>query len=230
MINEPKGKMEIQKQEKIVSKVPTKNKAAKLLKNILLSILFLAILDVAAYLAVRNFIRTKARYKKEVQTLLERKRDLKNQISDLSNRKAIAGKYIKMWEKEFTAGQKEKIGVSIGYAKDFLIKLSKSHHISNMQITFSTPEQMGDVFARNNVAVSSTLINIHFDTVTDINVHQFIDDIERNISGFVFLEEMTLIRTKKIDDDYIELLRKNNIVPTLRANLQIRWYGIRSKN
>ena len=70
---------------------------------------------------------------------------------------------------------------------------------------------------------------IKFSTITDIDVLNFLDNLEKNIGCFVLVQDMSLKRTKKINDDFIKTLNTGNIITAVDGEIRVRLYGLESK-
>lgn len=223
--------------EKIAKKIITKakkpkksGKIAKLTSTIISLSIILIILISSTFFIFQNFIKSRENLSLEINNLRRKEQSLINQIADLESQSANAQRYITMWREEFTEAQKSKNGISIDLATELLKNISKNHNVTDLQITFSSPAVLSGIFDRQSIRVSSTLITMRFNTITDINVLNFIQDIEKQIPNFMILTELKMTRTRKINEEYFDLLKRGNIVPTLKVELRIRWYGISSIN
>jgi len=216
----------------VKKKKSTKNtgKASKLTSMILIFSSVLTILIFVTFFTFKDFVKTRNSFGLEIQNLKKHEKSLLNQISELEDQSATAQKFITMWREEFTDAQKSREGISINFATELLKKISKNHNISNLQINFSKPSELSGIFEKNSIEVSNTLISIKFDTITDINVLRFIEDIENQIPNFIILTSLNMTRTTKISEEYFESLKNGVTIPTLKAELNMRWYGISSIN
>jgi cell division protein FtsB len=219
----------IKKNTKIIKRKKTKKKDAKVSKITFMILIFSSlsfVLLIIIFFLFNNFVNARSKYVSEIKNLNRHNNSLSDQISDLENKSVVAQKFIKKWKEELTDLQKSKDGISINKATQLLKDISKNHNINNLQINFSTPTTLEKNFKRKSIKVGNTLIDIKFDTISDINVLAFYDDIEKNIPNFIILESLEMVRTKKVNEEYFNNLRKGKVEPTLKASLKIRWYGI----
>ena len=211
-------------------KVKKDNKTSKLMTGIAILSAILIVLIFVTFFVFRELTVTINEGSLKMKNLQKHNLSLINQISDLENKSVVAKKFINIWRDDLTDIQKSKDGISINNATELLKKVSKDHNISNLQINFSNPAVLMGDFEKNSIKVNSTLITIKFDTISDINVLNFVRDFESKIPNFMLLTSLDVVRTEKINEEYFESLKKRKVIPTLRVELKIRWYGITSNN
>lgn len=211
----PKIKKPITKTEKIVRKT-----------------LFSAIILIVMATSLSIFsgkIMDQIRESKKSRSILENtNKSIQTQIAELNTKSATARKYVTMWNEELTAGQKTRNGMSIERAREAINIAAERNRIDLTNMQFSSPIQIYGSLSRSNVKVFSSIITLSFGAMTDINVHHFIDDLEKNIEGFMLVQELSLRRTRKIDEEFIKSLEAGTFLPTLKADLKIRWYALES--
>jgi len=229
-----KNKMAERVLDKIIvrkkKKVKKDNKTSKLMTGIAILSAILIVLIFVTFFVFRELTVTINEGSLKMKNLQKHNLSLINQISDLENKSVVAKKFINIWRDDLTDIQKSKDGISINNATELLKKVSKDHNISNLQINFSNPAVLMGDFEKNSIKVNSTLITIKFDTISDINVLNFVRDFESKIPNFMLLTSLDVVRTEKINEEYFESLKKRKVIPTLRVELKIRWYGITSNN
>jgi hypothetical protein len=221
------AKQLITEQKKTV--LQKKDKASQLVSKIFISLGILIATGLVLFFLLNEFISIQKSYSIALRALQRNQIIIRNQIRDLESQTVHAQKFITMGEEEFTDTQKSKAGLSINYATELLKRIGRNHNINNLQINFSSPVLLSGIFEKNSIKINSALITIKFDTITDINVLNFIDEIEKQLPNFTILTDLEMTRTTQISDQYFESLTKGVIIPTLKADVKIRWYAISEK-
>lgn len=192
------------------------------------SLVFLIMGGVLAY-NVKGLISERESFQKKVNSLTKRNNEILKQIRDIENKSKTAKKYIQIWEKDFIVEQKELKGVDVDKIGERLQRLAKSSNLSNVDINFSPVTILGKDFEKNNIATYTTLVTIKFGAITDVDVFRFIDQIQKTIGYFTVIQNISLKRTGKVDDDFLSSLIDGKNTSAVTGETNIRIYGLGEK-
>lgn len=184
-------------------------------------IIFLLILDL--------YSQKRATLQQEVNFLEKQNSSISAQISDIINKSIAAKTYIQIWNEEFSKEQKELKGINTTSAYTKILEIAKDSKLVGVSVNFSPLILASGVFEKQNIKVFTTVAVIKFSTITDIDVLNFLDNLKRDIGCFVILQDMSLKRTRKIDDEFIKTLNTGNVITAVDGEIRVRLYGLEAK-
>jgi len=166
----------------------------------------------------------------KVNVLEKQNSIITTQINDIINKSIAAKNYIKIWNEEFSEEQKNLKGINTTniYAK--ILAIAKDSKLINVSLSFSPLIITGGIFGeKENIKVFTTIATIKFSTITDIDVLNFLDNLKKDIGCFIIVQDISLTRTRKINDDFIKTLNSGNIITAVDSEIKIRLYGLEAK-
>ena len=206
-----------------------KNKINRLFTNIIaygsLTIFFLML-----FFAIILFYRTKQNsFQQQIHILNKENEAITLQIRDIVNKSITAKNYIKIWNEEFTKEQKKLAGIDTEKIREKISKLAKDSKLINVSTNFSPLILVDDSFGKQNINVLTTLLTIKFSTITDIDAFNFIESFKKEIGYFNIIQEFSLKRLKRVDENFLKTLNSGNIVNGVDGTFIIRLYGLENK-
>lgn len=206
-----------------------KNKINRLFTNIIaygsLTIFFLML-----FFAIILFYRTKQNsFQQQIHILNKENEAITLQIRDIVNKSITAKNYIKIWNEEFTKEQKKLAGIDTEKIREKISKLAKDSKLINVSTNFSPLILVDDSFGKQNINVLTTLLTIKFSTITDIDAFNFIESFKKEIGYFSIIQEFSLKRLKRVDENFLKTLNSGNIVNGVDGTFIIRLYGLENK-
>lgn len=189
--------------------------------SIVFLILFLLILDF--------YSQKRATLQQEINVLEKQNASISAQISDIINKSIAAKTYIKIWNEEFSKEQKELKGINTTNTYAKILEIAKDSKLVNVSVNFSPLILASGAFEKQNIKVFTTAAVIKFSTITDIDVLNFLDNLKRDLGCFVIVQDMSLKRTRKIDDEFIKMLNTGNVITAVDGEIRVRLYGLEAK-
>lgn len=208
------------KNEKKVNRLITKLAIA--------SCILLILLGIFAYSA-KILLDEKNKMQQEVDSLSNLNSSIVSQIRDIENKSTMAKNYIKIWETDYIPNQKLMNGINIQEVEDKIQKLAAENDMVNVLVNLSPVILAGGQFEKETLKTYTTLVVIKFNAVTDISVFKFLDDLRDSIGYFITIQELTMERTRKIDDEFLRTLANGNIATAVSGEVKIRLYGLGKK-
>lgn len=219
------------KSEKIVVKeIKGKSKLSSMVKKIIvLSVVFLTF-SAILFLSIEFFLSGKKAIKTEMDNLNQNNENVLLEIKNIINKSIIAKNYIAKWEKDFTPSQKKLEGLEINDVQKIIQDVAIKNKIINMSVNFAPVIIVKGAFEKQNISTYTTLITTSFNAITDINVFNFIDDLKTELPGFIVIQEVNLVRTKRVDESFLKALETMNIATAINCDMKIRLYNLKQNN
>ena len=190
-----------------------------------LSVFFLLL-----FFTILLFYKTRENlYQQQINILNKENETITTQINDIVSKSITAKNYIKIWNEDFTNEQKKLSGIDIENIKRKIIKLAEDSKMINVSTNFSPLILVDGSFGKQNVNVLTTLLTVKFSTITDIDAFNFIESFEKEIDYFNIIQEFSLKRLKKVDENFLKTLNGGNIVSGVEGTFIVRLYGLENK-
>ncbi|MDD2840160.1 MAG: hypothetical protein PHY80_03465 [Rickettsiales bacterium] len=154
---------------------------------------------------------------------------ISTQINDIINKSIAAKNYIKIWNEELSKEQRALTGINTTNTYATILQIAKDSKLVNVSVSFSPLILTAGAFEKQNVKVFTTVAFIKFSTITDIDVLNFLDNLKRDVGCFIIVQDISLKRTRKINDDFIKTLNTGNIITAVDGEIRIRLYGLEAK-
>lgn len=218
--------MESDKQQKSKIVIKDENKVQKLFVKLgVVSAIFVVLL-IILIIIVSMLSKKRSILQSEIDSLKNASSIVQVQIRDIDNKAATAKNYIQVWEKDFIPYQKELKGINIDDVKKTVVEIANSNLFTNTVIEVSPVILAGQPLENASIRTYTTVVTVKFNAITDVNVYQFLDELKSNIGYFITIQEVTLKRVKRVDDDFLNTLSIGNIVTALEGEIKIRLYGL----
>lgn len=219
--------MEETQNTSIILKKVNKNKAMAIKLSV---VSFLTIILLFALLFGYNFLTEREeKLLKQISNLKSENQKILSEIKEINEKYTISTNHIKSWETFFSEKQKNLSGVNPETIKNDIIKIANDNYIWNVNISFSPILSAGDAFERKTINVRSVGVTVNFSTLTDINVYNFIDSLRNGLDGFILITGLDLKMERRIDNAFLEELKKNSKPTALSGILNFRFYGLETK-
>lgn len=192
------------------------------------SCILLILLGILVYSA-KILLDEKNKMQQEVDSLNNSNSSIVSQIRDIENKSIMAKNYIKIWETDYIPNQKLMNGINIQEVEDKIQKLATENNMVDVLINLSPVILARGQFEKGTLKTYTTLVVIKFNAVTDISVFKFLDDLRDSIGYFITIQEFTMERTRKIDDEFLRTLANGNIATAVSGEIKIRLYGLGEK-
>lgn len=204
------------------------NKIKKLvIKLTIVSFILLILFGILTY-SIEFQLKERKEAQQKIDSLNNYNSAITLQIKDIEKKSIMAKKYIKIWNTEYIPNQKLLKGIDIKDIEAKMQKFASENNMVNVVLDISPTILVGENFERKTLKTYTVLITMKFDTIMDINVFKFLDDI-KDIGYFVVIQEILLKRTKKVDDEFLKTLGSGNITSAVSGEIKIRLYGIGEK-
>ncbi len=174
--------------------------------------------------------------KKVVETSINEDYDrLKNDTSSLNkkleglSKKALEfTESIKVWEK-LDDESKTLAGLRINYAKDLLDKLKDQYRLSNVNISFSKPEELKDGYISDTIIVVSSDVSIQFSAITDEYLFGFVDSLLTQYPGYIQVKTFSVTKSKNITKDVLTQIAAGESPALVDGKIDFAWRGLKYK-
>ncbi len=152
------------------------------------------------------------------------------EIYKLQNQAAEYLRYSELWndldikKKQFEEIKSDKINKLIE-------KISKKYSIKNAKITLSVPQKVSNPIFDNltTITLMSTIIDLSYFSLTDVNSISFINNFISNLSGQKIITSLSIKKEKNYtvqDFGNISAGRSNG---NIKTNIRIYWYPYEEK-
>lgn len=214
------------KTKEIIKKMSKINRLfSKITVSLSISIIFLIV-----FLLLLNFYSQKKIFLQQKINVLEKQNlVISTQINDIINKSIAAKNYIKIWNEELSKEQRALTGINTTNTYATILQIAKDSKLVNVSVSFSPLILTAGAFEKQNVKVFTTVAFIKFSTITDIDVLNFLDNLKRDVGCFIIVQDISLKRTRKINDDFIKTLNTGNIITAVDGEIRIRLYGLEAK-
>ena len=214
----------IQSQEqKIIDK---DNKINRLLIKVLIFfIIFLSLLGGFIF-NIKLLLQKRDDVISELNSLNRQNASILGEIRSIEEKSITAKKYIDLWENDFTPDQKVISGIKVAAAEKKIQDLASENHMVNVNVSYSPVILVGGVFERSTIKTYTTLFEIKFSSITDINIFNFLDDLRTKLGYFVIIQEVNFERTGKVDDEFLKTLKSGGSITAVKGTIKVRLYGI----
>ena len=218
-----------EKQNKEKKEKKSKSKASILFTNIVIKFTISFTLLISSILVIKILSNNIKKTKIEIENLDEKNKAIIIQTTSIVNKSIAAKKYIKLWNEDLNAKQKELSGISVETIQAQIDKIASNQNITLSSIAFSPSVMTGGSFEKLSIVTYSTLVTIKFSTITDINAFKFLNDLKENLDNFIVVTEINLKRTKKITPDFLKQLGSGLPLTAIDGEFKVRLYGIEQK-
>lgn len=218
-----------EKQNKEKKEKKSKSKASILFTNIVIKFAISFTLLISSILVIKILSNNIKKTKIEIENLDEKNKAIIIQTTSIVNKSIAAKKYIKLWNEDLNAKQKELSGISVETIQAQIDKIASNQNITLSSIAFSPSVMTGGSFEKLSIVTYSTLVTIKFSTITDINAFKFLNDLKENLDNFIVVTEINLKRTKKITPDFLKQLGSGLPLTAIDGEFKVRLYGIEQK-
>ncbi len=210
-------------------KVNKKSKINRLFTRIIIygciAIFFLMLL-----FAITLFYKIKQNsFQQEMHVLNKENQAIQIQIDDMVSKSIAAKNYIKIWNEDFTAEERKLDGINLDEIKRQIQKLAENSHIIDVSVNFSPLILIDGSFGKQNINVLTTSLTINFATITDIDFFNFLESLKNQLKCFKIIQEVSLKRVKKVDENFLKILNNGNIPIGVEGSIVMRLYGLENK-
>ncbi|HSQ97969.1 MAG TPA: hypothetical protein VLL98_04595 [Rickettsiales bacterium] len=210
-----------------------KKKDNRKVKKLFYSIIFyssILIICLILFLGIVLFYSQRKEFLQQRITILKKQNsNISLQINNIINKSIAAKNYIKIWNEQFSKEQKELKGIDTSVAYGKIMQIAKDSKLIEVSMNFSPLILTGGIFEKQNIKVFTTFVTIKFNSITDIDVLNFLDNLKKDLNYFIIIQEINLKRTNRINDDFIKTLNNGNIVTAVEGEIKIRLYGLEAK-
>lgn len=158
--------------------------------------------------------------------------DLSGKSTHLESRIRDAKKYRSLWDK--SDDTKKNFGIiKADDVNDNFAKLATSHHITGQTIAMSIPKVLSDgIYNLQILKVSMINGSISFDSLTDVDAINFINDFFQTLSGYTVISDLSISRGKQDSYSYSDLvdISTGKIGGSTKVKLDFSWYFLNKKD
>lgn len=160
---------------------------------------------------------------------------IKNDIGDLNrkleglNQKTVEfSEAVKAWEL-LPKEAKALPGLRINDAKDILEKLQKKYRLTGVKTSFSKPAEITGEYKTDTVMLVSSVISMSFNAKSDNYIYGFIDDLGREMPGYVQIRSFSINNPAKISKDILKRIAQGEDVSVVSASIEFYWHDLKYK-
>ena len=199
-------------------------------KKIVINSVTLLILLAIMACGVFFYIKFKNESSTEISKIYNQKNLYQQEIYKLKNQAAEYLKYTEIWndldikKKQFEEIKSDKINKLIE-------KISKKYSIKNAKITLSVPQKVSNPIFDNLTTISlmSTIIDISYYSLTDINSINFINNFISNLSGQKIISSLSIKKEKNYTVQDFGNISAGRSGGNIKTNIRIYWYPYEEK-
>lgn len=170
-----------------------------------------------------------AKYKQQYDWLRNDISSLGGKIEGLNQKTLEFSDAVEVW-KGVGEEQQKLQGLRINDAKDMLDSLKTKHKLSEVNISFSKPEDLQDENIKTeSVSVVTSTVNISFKAVTDEHVFNFIMELAEKFPGYIQIKAFSLSRVDPITKDALEKLAKGETPGLVVGRVDFVWRDFKYK-
>lgn len=165
----------------------------------------------------------------------KRKTWLDNDINDLNrkleglNKKTLElADSIKIWE-SFSDEDKKLEGLRINDAKEILDKLQKKYLLNSVKTSFSKPDEIGNDYKTETVAVISSIVTTSFNAISDEYVYNFVYELSKKLPGYVQIKNLTITKPNTVTKETLKKISVGEDVTVVPVNLDFYWHDLKYK-
>jgi hypothetical protein len=166
----------------------------------------------------------------KISKIYNQKNLYQQEIYKLQNQAAEYLKYTEIWndldikKKQFEEIKSDKINKLIE-------KISKKYSIKDAKITLSVPKKVSNPIFDNLTTISlmSTIIDISYFSLTDINSINFINNFISNLSGQKIISSLSIKKEKNYTVQDFGNISAGRSSGNIKTNIRIYWYPYEEK-
>lgn len=192
--------------------------------------IFIAILFISACSLTTIYLgKSKEKNKLKIQEYNQELETVSKNIKNIERRSKTLEKYVQLWQK-LPENNKNLNPISINEAKEKIQTALDNNLIFNADINISKPVKLSGIFNKDSVSVNSTAITIEYDAMLDGSIFDFIEEIEKELPGYVIIESIDFERMiKEITKRMLYDISKGNFVSIFKGEIKIYWFKIDKK-
>lgn len=197
----------------------------KLIKSVIITVCLFSVSFIM--LSISGDYSDKKR--KELNKILAEAESVRRETNEIERKSMLTKTYINTWNTTITEKQKEKDGIDIESIKKTITDITSKYVISNLNISFSIPSDVG-YEGKKAVSVINSQIDVSFDCLTEYDVYHFLQDLYKNKDAFFIVESLDIRKTKNVTKDFIKNLIANGKNNSLfSSSIRIQWYEFSGK-
>lgn len=199
----------------------------KQLKNgLIIRLVVYVVLLIGAALVIVYLTRTNDEVTRKRDWLKNDIRSLNSKLEGLNKKTLEFSEAVQTWESMGESEQKLS-GLRINDAKDVLDKLSTKYKLSEVNTSFSKPEELKNKFVADTVAVISSNVTISFKGLTDEYAMRFVEALIREFPGYIQIRTLSLTQMQEINKDVLRLIAKGEQPQIIKGNLDFFWRDLK---
>jgi hypothetical protein len=114
---------------------------------------------------------------------------------------------------------------------NMLSNLREKNHLINLEVSIAPVSDMsGETFALKTGIMTKSDISLSFSAMSDNSAYNFIEELERELPGIVFVRDLKITRVAELSRNILlDLSQQHKITPMVTGEVSFLWLGIRPK-
>ncbi len=167
--------------------------------------------------------------KKKYDKLSSQNSVLMSQINYFHKHHQQIEQKIKIW-KEISSTPEFQKGLIPSQAAYTFKQLQKIYMLRNVRTNLSMPEYTKDLDLRNDARLMSSVISFSFECINDKYVYKILDDIKRNLPGYIQITYLSITKISDIDKDHLSRISAGHNPSTIKADIIFNWMCFKGKS
>ncbi len=201
-------------------------KIKKLLTKLIIFFIILVMVTIIFLVNLKIILAKKTNSTNRIDDLRIENQNVTREIEEADKKSKILENYLEVWNTTFPENQKKMDGIELENLQLNFEELAREYKIENLMINFSPVVLSGKSLDKDNVKVYTTLMNVRFSSVTDVNVFMFLDSLKDNLGYFLTIQDINLKRSERVDENLLANLRNGITVSVVEGDMKIRVYGL----
>jgi hypothetical protein len=114
-------------------------------------------------------------------------------------------------------------------AKTKLETLRDRYRLATMHVNMSPIVDASDAkYQKKTVSMISNTMTLDMDAMSDEDIVAFMDDMEKELSGFVRVTTFSIVKSEKVSNENLLTISQRGTFPMVRGEIKFIWMGIKS--
>lgn len=154
---------------------------------------------------------------------------LQTQVGQIKDKIVKSDVAIQEWNDKIRKKHEFRDGIQVDFAKVLINKLESLYRIRGMNITLTTPEMRFD-FAENKFSnVMYSGLTLVFLSYTDIDAYSFIQDLQKELPGYVQVKNVSFIGINEINEEVLASLGRGDKNDIVSIKIDLVWHDLIDK-
>jgi hypothetical protein len=152
--------------------------------------------------------------------------ELQNKLTTITKRAKEVRDATNVWQK-LNEKHKKSDGLKIDSIKGLFDDFKKKYKLSDVDVDLSAPVELADVYKTETTVVVSSKVTVQFKGITDEYVLSFVDAVQKDLPGYVRIENLQFSRIGEISEDVVRRVSKGEFPGLVGGSITFQWRGLK---